>query len=161
MLDFLMPMFQFNAMFIQKLVEDIPDDRLAVQPVPGQLMNHGAFLLGHLAWASDNGIRLLGGEPQLAHLKDSVGMGAKPLPDRALYPSKQELLRLLMDARNRSLEAIKAAPAIVLDQPAPERMRQRFPTVRTMVFSLMTSHESFHVGQLSAWRRAMGFPSVF
>jgi hypothetical protein len=51
-------------------------------------------------------------------------------------------------------------PPEALARPAPERMRSRFPTVANVLLGLMTSHFASHLGQLSAWRRAVGLPSV-
>src|SRR5678810_1005920 len=91
--DIVLFLYAFNLHYTQRLAADVPDERLADQPVPGRLMNHGAFLLGHLAWASDNGLRYLGGEPELpAEWKDVFGTGATPLAERSRYPSKEELL---------------------------------------------------------------------
>jgi len=53
------------------------------------------------------------------------------------------------------------ATSEALAQPAPERMRSRFATVGQMIYGLMTAHEATHLGQFSAWRRAIGLPSVF
>jgi hypothetical protein len=155
-------LYSFNLRYTQRLAADVPDGRLADQPVPGRLMNHAAFLLGHLAWASDNGLRFLGGEATLpAEWKDRFGTGATPLAERSSYPSKDELLRVLEAAHDRLSAAFSAATPDVFAQPAPERMRARFPTTRHLMTGLMTSHAASHNGQFSAWRRAMGFAAVF
>ena len=42
-------------------------------------------------------------------------------------------------------------------EPHPdEGTRKYFPTVGDMIIFLMTSHEMDHLGQIAAWRRAMG-----
>jgi uncharacterized damage-inducible protein DinB len=41
-----------------------------------------------------------------------------------------------------------------------ERWKQRFPLIADAVVHLMIDHESTHLGQVSAWRRAGGRPSV-
>ena len=88
-------------------------------------------------------------------------MGAKPLVDRSKYPAKAELLKALEEAHIRLADAVSKATPEALAEPAPERMRARFPTVGHTILALMTSHEASHLGQLSAWRRALGMPSVF
>lgn len=51
--------------------------------------------------------------------------------------------------------------AAKLSEPHPnESMRKYFPTVGDMVIFLMTSHEMNHLGQVAAWRRAMGLGSA-
>lgn len=156
------PIYDFNLHFAHKLVEDVADERMCVQPVPGQTMNHAAFLLGHLAWTSDSAISLLGEQPgPAAGWKDLVGMGAVPQSDRALYPGKAELLKALSEAHERIVAALPKVTEEVLTRPAPERIRSRFRTVGIAIVGLMTSHEAMHLGQLSAWRRAQGLPAVF
>lgn len=41
-----------------------------------------------------------------------------------------------------------------------EGMRGQFPLVWDFVRLFLTSHDLFHLGQLSAWRQAMGHPGV-
>jgi hypothetical protein len=163
MLDLLRPAYDFYPTYLRKLVDDIPDERLCDQPVPGVVMNHAAFLLGHLAWANDNACVVLGGGPPAfpAEWVDLFKMGATPHSDRGRYPSKAELLAALDTAHARLAQAVASATPETLDAPPPERMRARFPTKRHMVAGLMLGHYANHVGQLSAWRRAMGFKGVF
>ena len=151
--DLIRPTYDFALTYANKLVHDIPDDQLAAQPIPGRVMNHAAFLLGHLAWANDNGVRFLGLEPKLADWKDLCGMGAKPVPDRDRYPDKATLLAALADAHTRLADAVSKA--------TPEVMRARFPSLGPFYAGLMTAHYANHNGQLSAWRRACGLPPVF
>jgi len=160
-IDLILPTYNFSLFYAEKLVADVPDERMAAQPVAGRVMNHAAFTLGHLAWANDNGLALLGRQPTLADWKGRMGIGATPSDDRSLYPSKAVLLDALKDAHGRLATAVREASPEALAQPGPEQMRRMFPTVGAMFVGLMTSHEGSHLGQLSAWRRAMGFPSVF
>jgi hypothetical protein len=162
MIDLVLPIYNFTLTYAQKLVADVPDDQMCAQPVAGRVMNHPAFLLGHLAWAEDGVAGMVGGKPALgADWKALFGMGETPLADRSRYPAKDALLKELEGAHARLVAAASAATPEMLAQPAPERMRNRFPTVGNMLAGLMTLHASSHLGQLSAWRRAMGFPSVF
>jgi hypothetical protein len=161
MLDLILPNYNFALDYARKLVADIPDERMCDQPVPGQVMNHPAFLLGHLAWAKDNALRWLGAQPALAaEWVELFSMGAQPLPDRSRYPSKDLLISTLQEAHARLRDAVAAATPQALAQPAPERMRSRFPTLGNVMLALMTSHFAGHLGQISAWRRASGLPSV-
>ena len=88
-------------------------------------------------------------------------MGAKPLDDRSAYPSKEVLLQKLAEAHHRLGDAVASAAPEKLAEPSPERIRNRFPTIGHMVLGLMTSHYANHLGQLSGWRRASGYPSIF
>ena len=162
MIDLVLPVYDFTLTYAQKLVADVPDEQMCAQPVAGRVMNHPAFILGHLAWAEDGIAGLVGGKSALgADWKALFAMGETPQADRPRYPSKDALLKALEGAHARLVAAASAATPEALAQPAPERMRGRFPTVGNMLTGLMTAHASMHLGQLSAWRRAMGFPSVF
>ena len=163
MTDLVSNVSRLNLWYSQKLVADVPDEQMCAQPVAGRVMNHPAFLLGHLAWAAgDVATGLLGLPPACPEgWKELFGMGAAPSADRSRYPSKAVLLQTLEDAHARLADAVAKATPETLDRPAPERMRSRFPTVGAMLVGLMTAHEASHNGQLSAWRRAMGLPPVF
>jgi hypothetical protein len=162
MIDFLLPTYNLNLMYAQKLAGDVPEDKMCAQPVAGRVMNHPAFLLGHLTWASDSAAGLLGAQGgHAADWRELFGMGAKPLADRSQYPAKADLLKALEDAHARLSAAVSEATPEMLAQPAPERMRSRFATLGQMIHGLMTAHEATHLGQFSAWRRAIGLPSVF
>jgi hypothetical protein len=159
------PVYNMMLGYGQKLVADIPDDQMCAQPVEGRVMNHPAFILGHLAWVHDNRAAALNGQPPAGaatpEWKELFGMGSKPATERSKYPSKAELVKAFEESHARLGEAAAKATPDALAQPSPEPMRARFPTVGAMVLGLMTSHFATHLGQLSAWRRAMGFPSVF
>ena len=163
MLELALQNYAFGLTYAQKLAADVPDEEMCAQPVPDRVMNHPAWLLGHLAWASENGTALLGGQPSpwAAEWRELVGMGTTPQTERSRYPAKAELLRRLEEAHAHLAAGVGKATPEALAQPAPERLRGRFATVGNVVLGLMTSHEALHLGQLSAWRRALGFPSVF
>jgi hypothetical protein len=161
LLEWVRPTYDFALIYAKKLVADVPDEQMTAQPVPGRMMNHPAFLLGHLAWAKDNGVAMLGGTPRLAHLKDLHGMGATPRTERSAYASTAQLIEWLEAAHAALRVAVEGATPAQLAAPPAERMRARFPTLGTMLAGLMTGHFTNHLGQMSAWRRAMGLPSVF
>ena len=75
------------------------------------MLNHPAFLLGHLAWsAGDVAAEHLGLPPACpAGWKELFGIGVQPLPDRSRYPSKAVLLNALEDAHARLADAVTSA----------------------------------------------------
>jgi hypothetical protein len=161
MIDLIIPAYNFNLFYAQRLMTDVPDAQLAAQPVPGRAMNHAAFILGHLAWASDNGLTLLGQPSMLpADWKDTYGTAVVPVEDRSRYPDKATLLRLLEESHTALSTTLMRAANDIFKQPAPERLQKWFPSLGHMMMGLMTTHEANHLGQLSAWRRAMGWGQV-
>ena len=161
MLELAFPVYDQDLIYAQKLVADLSEDQITKQPVAGQAMNHPALTIGHLAYTNNFAATLLGHPMECpAEWKELLGNSAKPQADRSLYPSKAVLLSALESAHSRLKAAIVSAKPEQLAEPAPERMRNRYPTVEHVLLFLLTAHEAVHLGQLSAWRRASGLPPV-
>jgi hypothetical protein len=161
MLQIAAPLFEHNLAYFRRLVADLSDEQMTTQPMAACVLNHAAFVIGHLAWVCDFGSTLLG-EPAAIDpsWRDLFGMNAKPNTDRTVYPSKAVLLKSFEDAHTRLVLVALGAPPETLQQLPPERFRNRFPTVAHLVLHMLTNHEAVHLGQLSAWRRASGLPPV-
>src|SRR5437867_10673421 len=83
---------RFLVGFGQRLVSEIPDERMTAQPLAG--VNHPAWILGHLALTADGTLEKLGGQKALpADWATLFAPGSKPSAVRSVYPSKDELLR--------------------------------------------------------------------
>lgn len=150
----------FALGYCRKLVQDIPEDKLAIQPAPG--MNHPAWVLGHLAIVGDSALLMLG---QRGHCprdwRPLFGMGSKPVTDRAVYPSCEELMAKVETNYRALITAVQAAPAELIDAPhkAPF-FKEELPTVGDLLGHIMTTHLTMHAGQISAWRRTQGLAGV-
>jgi uncharacterized damage-inducible protein DinB len=81
-------------------------------------------------------------------------------PAAAGYPAKAVLLKAYEEAHQRLVAAALAATPEQLQELPPERFRSRFPTLGHVMLHMLTNHQAVHLGQLSAWRRALGLPSV-
>jgi len=149
-----------NSEYARLLVADIADEKMADQPVPG--MNHAAWVLGHLTFVADSMVRVF--DKPFAMPRDWVelfNLASKPMADRTKYPSKAELWDAYEKAYVRLAEAVQEAPAEVLDREFPNpRLRPQLPTIGVAMVHILCSHHGTHLGQLSAWRRAMGLPGV-
>jgi len=143
------------------LTADLSDADMALQPMPGT--NHPAWILGHLAFAADGLIGLLGGEKQTdADWTTKYGRDSKISGERADYPSLDEMRRVFLETHARARELASTADPERMLRPNPNaRMRERLPTIGGMCAFLMTGHLAFHLGQLSAWRRMRGLPALF
>jgi hypothetical protein len=60
MLQIAAPLFEQNLGYARKLVADLSDDQMTTQPLSTCVLNHAAFVIGHLAWVCDFGVTLLG-----------------------------------------------------------------------------------------------------
>jgi hypothetical protein len=145
-----------NLRFAKRLVGDLTDDQMCAQP--HGVVNHPAWSLGHLAVAADSLGKVLGLNPDLpAGWADTFKTGGTPSPDKSLFPGKDEILGVLERQHARLAQALTDADPMALVQPHPnEKSRAHFPTVGDYAIFLMTAHEMDHLGQIAAWRRAMG-----
>ena len=152
--------FGFQRHYLSLLVDDIPDEQMTTQPTG--FPNHPAWQLGHLTVVMDNITGMIGGKKTLDESwSGKFGMGSKPVADRKNYPSKAELMRTFDERRAALTEQYKRAPAHLLSGPNPiQRAAAKLPTIGKMVCFLMLSHEATHLGQLSAWRKAVGMPEA-
>jgi uncharacterized damage-inducible protein DinB len=66
--------------------------------------------------------------------------------------------RALHDDAERALT--QADDRVLLSPNPLERWRTLHPRIGDMLVTLMVKHESGHLGQLSAWRRAIGLSRV-
>jgi hypothetical protein len=143
-------------------LNDIEDAKLADLPAPG--VNHPAWILTHLAVCTDYAARLFGEAPKCPkEWHQRCGPGSTLSSERSFYASKHELLSALEAGHARVSEAAGKATEEVLNKPHGVDLafvKNTFPTVGDLLVHLMTTHTSFHLGQLSLWRRMMGLPGV-
>lgn len=153
-------LYGFNLGFAETLVKDLSAEQMVQQP--GGVINHPAWSLGHLANSANSLAQLLGLESEAPEGWDKTfATGGTPSGDQALYPSKEELLAELKKQHARASEAFAKVDPAELAKPHPnEKARKYFPTVGDLVIFLMTAHEMDHLGQVAAWRRAMGLGSA-
>ena len=156
MLQHILHVYTLNLGITRRLVSDLTDDQMCAQP--HGVVNHPAWSLGHLAVAANAAGRLLGVSSDLpAGWEDTFKTGGIPSPDKSLFPGKDELLRVIAAQHARIAQGLSDVDPAVLAQPHPhEKRRAHFPTVGDFVIFLMTAHEMDHLGQIAAWRRAMG-----
>ena len=156
MVQHLLFTYGFNFNVVKRLVGDLTPEQMCQQP--HGVVNHPAWSLGHLASASAGVLKALGHDASLPEAWGEVfKTGGIPSGDPSAFPSKDELLSTLESLHEQVATAVAAVDPATLAAPHPhEGTRKYFPTVGDMVVFLMTAHEMDHLGQLAAWRRAMG-----
>ena len=165
MKGFILSAYRFNLAYAQELVADIPEEQFAQIPGPG-LENHPAFTVGHLVMGSARVGRMLGlawDTPEgWRELFDRNGPGDPRVPDQEVdsYPSKTQLLSELERQHQRVEEAITSCDQSRWEEAVEWRFDSYFPTVQEVVAFMCITHESNHLAQLAAWRRAMGYASA-
>lgn len=153
-------LYGFNLGFAERLVKDLTPEQMVQQP--GGVINHPAWSLGHLVNTANSLAQLLGLESEAPEGWDKIfATGGTPSDDQSLFPSKEELLAELKKQHTRNTAAFDQVDPAELAKPHPnEKARKYFPTVGDLVVFLMTAHEMDHLGQVAAWRRAMGLGSA-
>ena len=148
--------YKFNLGHLETLVKDLTDEQMVQQP--HGVVNHPAWTLCHLASASNHTGAALGLESSFPEAWEAAAKtGGVPSGDASQYPSREELLAELKKQHERVAAAVTAAdPAVFAKEYPDEKTRKFFPTVGDFVDYLLTAHEANHIGQLAAWRRAMG-----
>lgn len=152
--------FGYGLEFLCEQVADVPEGKMAVQAEG--VVNHPAWTIGHVL----NACQMLGGVIGVEEwLPDGwaqrFGYGSKPVNNSGVCPSKDELLALVRETRERITQAVEGLDEAFLDSPFPDpSYRDVFPTIRHFLTQVLVGHTSFHVGQLSVWRKAMNLPPM-
>lgn len=156
MLQHLLNTYAMNLKRAGMYVQGLSEEQMVQQPAG--VINHPAWTLGHLAATADNLAKVLGLESTFPDTwREACKPGGTPSGNASDFPSRQQLLAQLQAQHERVAAALAAADQELLSQPHPNpRARRVFPTIGDYAVTLMTSHEGNHLGQVAAWRRAMG-----
>ena len=159
----------FNLAYAKMLVEDLTDEQMTAVPGKG-FENHPAFTLGHLVSGMSlmviddiEQVRQPGFMPEgwkELFLRRGPGDPRMPEEDVSLYPSKEELLAELERKHNMFKECLINFSIDELLAEEEWRFSKYMPTNMDSIIFMCVNHEAMHLGQLSAWRRAMGLESA-
>jgi hypothetical protein len=149
-----------------RLLGDVPDEKFATfaRTSDGLIeSNHPAFVCGHLSIyapriLADLGLNASSITPpdsyQALFSKDAI---CQDDIERKLYPHAVELRQVLIDGYTAVAEALEQADDEILVAENPnEAMRAKFATKGAMHAFYVGGHFMLHMGQVSAWRRAIG-----
>lgn len=151
--------FRFNLGHAEMLVKDLTDEQMVQQP--HGVVNHPAWTLGHLASAANTVAKQFGKESTFPEgWEEKFKTGGVPSSNASTFPPKDRLLAELKTQHERAADAVtNADPAIFSKEFPDEGTRKFFPTIGDFAAYLLSAHEGNHLGQISAWRRAMGLGS--
>jgi DinB superfamily len=158
-IDGLLFSWEKNLGYGQKLVADLSDEQMVLQPGPG--MNHPAWVLSHLNAYHPVIEHVIKGELFDDPKDHPFGMKSQPQADRSVYASKAELVAGFVAGHERVEKALRAADDSLwgMEVVLP-RWKPLMPTAGIALPYLMLVHENTHFGQFSAWRRVQGLASV-
>ncbi len=151
-----------NLDYGPKLVADLTEEQMVLQPnADAAPANHAAWVFSHLNVYLPVIEALIQGKEFDDPKQHKFGMLSKPESDRSIYASKQQLVDEFVAGHQRVISLLDGADDSVLEQ---EVMLPRWKEVMSKAGYalpyLMLNHENIHLGQLSAWRRVQGMPSV-
>ncbi len=157
--------YDFNLSFAKKLVEDLDKVQMTTSPYPG-FENHPAFTLGHLVTGSAMMAEDLGGTYDIPEgwkelfQRNGPGDPRMPSGDLNSYPEKNVLLNELEKQHEIVKEILRNIDEKKLNESVKWRFDKFFPSLLDLTFFICVNHEAMHLGQLSAWRRAMKLPTA-
>ena len=159
-IDTVIRSFSYCLDFVEEQVADLDTDEMVQQTE--FIANHPAWVIGHLTASCQAMGRELGLEPWLdSDWGKRFGYGSQPVSDTSEYCSKEELISILRDSKNRIIEKVSGMNSAELEQPLPEaRLRDQLPTIGDALAQMLASHTAYHIGQLQIWRKTIGKPAL-
>lgn len=139
-------------------VKELSDADCRYQPFDGA--NHVNWILAHLAVSEDSLISQITGHPKRYSepLHKSYGGGSVCRADDGM--TRAEAWKMYTDSAKMTVEFVKGFPESRYDEPAPENLRQMFPTIGAVI-GLLGAHPYWHFGQVTFNRRALKKPMMF
>lgn len=142
--------------FATMLASDIDPDKFADRC--GTTINHPAFVLGHCAYYLGVSVTMLGGSIEFDPDEEQLFKnGAECLDDPSVYPSKEESIARFVERCNFVAGFLDTCDDSAFARPNEEGpFVGEFTTMGQVVAFMILGHTSFHLGQISGWRRAAG-----
>jgi len=147
---------KLNTRLVENCLAGLSDSQALTRPPAGG--NHAAFLLAHLTDSRYLLLALLGG-PGGSNPLSSFLDRARSVDDVSELPPLDDLLRFWRDVSAALLSQCAAATGEQLAAPSAQRFPVDDATVLGAV-AFLTQHDSYHLGQLAALRRALGFQAM-
>ncbi len=161
-------MFERESMLNRLLVEsfkmlvaDIPADRI-YEAAPGN-GHPPVWVMGHLAICAELGQKYCGGAIAHPEWLKTFGPGSTDqIEDTGDY-SKEQFSAVITEGYPALAQMAREADESALSGPHGVPLLEGTPiqTAGDLVAHLLTSHLSFHLAQLSGWRRAAGHGPLF
>lgn len=152
-----------NSDYAARLVADLSDEQMMLQPAPeGKApANHPAWIFSHLNVYLPVITNIIKAENFADPKEHQFGMDSKPEADASIYASKDTLINEFVSGHESVTKLLEeVGPGCLENEIVLDRWKAFFPTAAVALPYLMLLHENSHLGQLSAWRRIQGMPSV-
>lgn len=145
---------------LHKLVDDLSNTQMLHRSCPNG--NHPFWCVGHIAVTDQFFLSTFSrGDRVVPAAWDAMFQFAtQPRDDAAGYPSRAELLEGADAVREALVDWLSSLDETDLAKPITGDL-EPFAKSFAQLGSSFVMHESFHAGQISAARRAMGLPPLF
>jgi hypothetical protein len=157
----LMCVTRFNVNLLERMLADIPATEMCRQTTG--LPNHPTWLVGHLAFVRFMMIKQTGGDTSDFPESWMALFGRNSTPSGALeeYPPKGELWNAFTRLHEAAMNRVTSLTPEQLAAPhAIVSLKEPFPTLGDLLLQMLTAHDGLHIGQLSDWRRTLGYPRL-
>ncbi len=157
--------------YAERLLKDVRADQFARLASPGGVVvqsNHPAFVFGHLSLYPPRVLELLGRPVAEVAVPPSweglfkAGCECRDDATGTIYPPMQQVTDQFFKGYKIAVEMLAAAEDAILlkENPTEGRMKELFPTIGAAMGFYVGGHVQMHLGQISAWRRAMGMAAA-
>lgn len=162
---------RLSLLYTERLLAGVTPQQFARLARPGGVevkSNHPAFVLGHLSLYPSKVMAAIGRPAGVTACPETYeplfkgGAECRDDADGRIYPAMEELRRRYFEAYHAAIAAVAetADETFTQENPAEGRMKELFPTRGAAVNFYLGGHMQNHLGQFSAWRRAMGMPAA-
>jgi len=150
----------FMPFLANMLCEDIDASMFANRH--GTTINHPAFVLGHISYYIGKCLALIGSDDPFCESEAALyAMGVECVDDASLYPDKQTCIAHFATRCQDAAKYVESCDPTLFERSAAETpFAERFDTLGQVASFMLIGHPSFHLGQISAWRRVAGMGST-
>lgn len=158
--DVLLAQLGTGAYLFDKFTADLSDEEYFKVPVADG--NHAAWNVGHIACSEDSMVEgITSGKKHIAEETHELFKGGSVCtPGATTYPTRADIDKMLHEARERTVCALKAFDDAKWEEPSPEGYpKEVFPTIGA-VWGMIGAHQFWHIGELAVCRKALKKPLV-
>ena len=148
---------RFLMNMAKPLVDDVEAGRFS--DCCNTTINHPAFMLGHCTYYVGVGMQLLGSDIELEDSDAELHQhGAECLHMHDGYQAKDDVISSFMDRLEAAATFVETLDDSVFERSTEGTFFEgRMPNMAAMANFMMVAHVTFHLGQVSGWRRVAGF----
>lgn len=156
--DVLLAQLGTGAYLFEKFTSDLSDEEYFKVPVADG--NHAAWNVGHIACSEDSMVAGITGDKMhvAEDTRELFKGGSVCTPGASTYPARGDIDKMLHEARERTVDALKTFDDAKWDEPSPDDYpKEVFPTIGS-IWGMIGTHQFWHIGELAVCRKALKKP---